>query len=62
MKHPRLSFKIETLSNLNFSTTSTQGNYGEFISSRRTSYKMQEEIMSKENGKYVHKSKETLNI
>lgn len=30
--------------------------------SSMTSYKMQEEIMSKENGKYVHKSKETLNI
>lgn len=32
----RLAFKIETFSvNFNLSTTSTKGNYGEFISSRR---------------------------
>lgn len=46
---------------------STKGNYGEFISSRKKpildkSYKMEEEMMSKENSKYVHKSKEILDL
>lgn len=63
----RLCLKIETFqSHLSLSTTSTQGNYGEFIPSKRKtilheSFEMQE-IMRKENGKRGHKSKDIVGL